>query len=188
MSILKSIFFVAYRDIFIILIQLVNVAIYFYCFKIKEELKFIKYSVVSCIAFGIGYLYMQAWSGFIFSIFSIIYLSVSFYDKKKNLNKKYIIFFTTSFMLFVLNIYFEYTNLFIIGNKLPLLSLIASEIHAYIYICCNINSKKARLLFVVSHILLIIYEWLLQLPLFVLVDFGGLLSNIIELNKIDKNN
>lgn len=186
MNILITNSFIEYsrNDIFTLLIQLINAAIYFYSFRIKEEFKFIKFSIISCVFFGIGYWAMQAWSGVIFSIFSIIYLSVSFYDKKKHLNKKSFIFFITTILLFILNIYCEYATLFIIKNFLPILSLVASEIHAYIYICCNINTKKARLLFLLSHTLLVIYEWMLKLPLFALVDICGFLSNIIELKKI----
>lgn len=166
-------------------VQATNAPLYFYIFTIKEDLKFLKWSLVSCVLFGIGYWGVNAWSGIIFSVFSLLYLGVSYFYRKNGVDKqtKYITVLIVWLIIIILNLYFESQSLFIHKNFLPILGIVPTLIHAYIYICSSVNLKKSRWLFVFSHILLIIYEVIIVLPLFALVDICGLFSNVIELKK-----
>lgn len=168
-----------------VIAQLINAPLYFYLFTVKNDLKFLKLSLVSCIMFGIGYCGISAWSGTVFSLFSLVYLLVSYsYKKHKVGNKiKYITFIFISILIILLNLYFECETLFINKDLTPILCAIASLIHAYIYLFNSVNLKRTRWLFVFSHTLLIIYEIIIVMPLFVVVDILGLISNILELKK-----
>lgn len=171
-----------------VIIQLFNAPIYFFLFRIKEELSFLKWTIVSCIMFGIGYWMMTAWSGVIFSFFSIAYLVVAYLYKKKDvaIEIKNVTMFFVSVLIIMLNLYFEGKTILYDRNYLPAISIVATEIHAYIYICSNLNCKKSRWLFIISHTLLVIYETLVMLPLFAVVDMCGLISNYIELRRMYK--
>lgn len=171
-----------------VIVQLLNAPLYFYIFSIKDDLKFLRWSLISCLLFGIGYFGVSAWSGVIFSLFSIAYLIVS-YVYKKNIVKsrlKYITFIIILILTVSLNLYFERKSFFVLYNFFPIMGMIPSIIHAYVYICSSVNSKVSRWLFIISHTLLIIYEIIIVLPLFAMVDVCGLLSNIRELKKTNK--
>lgn len=169
-------------------VQLLNAPLYFYIFSIKDDLKFLRWSLISCLLFGIGYFGVSAWSGVIFSLFSITYLIVS-YVYKKNIVKsrlKYITFIIILILTVSLNLYFERKSFFVLYDFFPIMGMIPTIIHAYVYICSSVNSKVSRWLFIISHTLLIIYEIIIVLPLFAMVDVCGLLSNILELKKMNK--
>lgn len=168
-----------------VIAQLINAPLYFYSFTVENDFKFLKLSLVSCIMFGVGYWGMSAWSGTVFSLFSLVYLLISYlYKKRKVSNKiKFITFVFISISIILLNLYFESETLFTNRNLSPILCVIATLIHAYIYLFNEVNLKASRWLFVLSHTLLIIYEFIIVMPLFIMVDLLGLISNIIELKK-----
>lgn len=171
-----------------VIVQFINAPIYFYLFRIKEELCFLKWTIVSCILFGVGYWMMSAWSGVIFSLFSIAYLVVAYLYKKKDvpIEKRNVTMFFVSVLIIVLNFCFEGKTILYNGNYFPIIPILSTEIHAYIYICSNLNCKKSRWLFIISHTLLVIYETFVILPLFAIVDMCGLISNYIELQRMNK--
>lgn len=173
---------------FSFIVQVINAPLYFYIFRIKDDIKFLKWSLISCILFGVGYFEMSAWSGVIFSVFSIVYLLVSFFYKKHNVSTKTkrVTFYVVASLIILLNIFLERNNLFYYHNSVPIMSIIPSLIHAYIYICSSIMLKSSKWLFIFSHILLVTYEFIVVLPLFAIVDIFGLISNTIELIKLYK--
>lgn len=166
-----------------VIAQLINAPLYFYIYTVKNDLKFLKLSFITCALFGIGYWGISAWSGTIFSLFSLAYLFVSYLYKKYEMDNKvkWVTFIFISVLIILLNLYFEGETLFIKKDLYPILCVIASLIHAYIYLFNNINLKRTRWLFIFSHTLLIVYESIIILPLFAMVDILGLISNILEL-------
>lgn len=168
-----------------VIAQLINMPLYFYLFTVKNDLKFLKLSFVSIALFGVGYWGISAWSGVIFSLFSLAYLLVSYLYKKHNIdhNVRCLTFIVVAVLIILFNLCFEREALFTNRDLSPTLCIVASIIHAYIYFCSSVNLRSSRCLFILSHTLLIAYEFIIIIPLFAMVDIFGLIANIRELKK-----
>lgn len=168
-----------------VIAQVINIPLYFYLFTVRSDLKFLKLSFISVILFGVGYWGISAWSGVIFSLFSLSYLLVSYLYKKHKVSHyvRGVTFIAVAVLIILFNLYCESETLFTNKDLSPILCIVASLIHAYIYFCSSVNLRSSRWLFILSHTLLIAYEFIIIIPLFAMVDIFGLISNIRELEK-----
>lgn len=173
------------------IVQCCAIPTYFVSFWAKKKL-FLVLTIITSVFYIIGYILMNAWSGLIFAMITLfICLFVYVIDKKQNVyaeNKirkiRSIGFIFAVGLNLILSIITDFT--------LPtILMILGATLNYYNYFLMKENDKKTKIIFIFSHILIIVYEWLYLLYFFAIMEFIitiSILGSLIFLIKEERMN
>jgi len=158
-------------------VQFMAIPTYLLCFWMEKK-KFLVLNIITSVFYAIGYICMFAWSGLtLATMTAIICLIVYFLDKSSGANE-----LRAKKIRWLLLVGFGLSNIIIyliFDSKIfAIIMVAASLLNYYNYFLMKENNIKTKFIFVISHIFIVIYESVVGLYFFAVMDFMATLSII----------
>jgi len=160
------------------IIQLVNIPLFALTFWMKKKALLVL-NIVCCVLFAAGYALLDAWAGVVATILTAIIVSVALVFNYKKIDTRKVltaIWVCSVFLIILFNFAFD-------RSMISWLAVIAGSINCYNYLVRKENDVTMKWLFLTSSVLLVIYECIVRLPLFALIDIIAAISIIVSLVK-----
>ncbi|MDR2719748.1 MAG: YgjV family protein [Nitrososphaerota archaeon] len=154
---------------------------YFASFWFKKAW-FLVLTIFTSVLYAVGYILMSAWSGLCFAALSAsICLLVYYLDKRKDKLRHYVKSIRYVGFGLALSIGL-FVSIFFDRNMLAIVLAIGAGLNYYNYFLMRENDARAKIIFIVSHALIVIYEFFALLYFFALMDLLATVSIAISLS------
>ena len=158
------------------IIQLVNIPLFALTFWLKKRALLVM-NIVCCALFAAGYALLGAWADVVAASLTAVIVSVALVFNYRDISKGKLltaIWICSVLLIILLNFTFD-------RSMISWLAVIAGSINCYNYLVRKENDLIMKWLFLTSSVLLVIYECIVRLPLFALIDIIAAISIIVSL-------